>query len=38
MESFSDILSAADVEAVHAYLIDQARQAYAEQEKPKSPN
>jgi quinohemoprotein ethanol dehydrogenase len=35
MESFSDILSEVDVEAIHAYLIDQAQQGYAEQEKSK---
>jgi len=33
MESFADILSEADVDAIHAYLIDQDRQAYAAQEK-----
>jgi quinohemoprotein ethanol dehydrogenase len=38
MESFSDILSEADVDAIHAYLIDQAWQGYKEQEKSKSPN
>ena len=35
MESFSDILSDADVDAIHAYLIDQAWQGYKEQEKSK---
>jgi quinohemoprotein ethanol dehydrogenase len=38
MESFSDILSEADVDAIHAYLIDQAWQGYNEQEKSKRPN
>ncbi len=38
MESFSDILSEVDVNAIHAYLIDQAWQGYKEQEKSKSPN
>jgi quinohemoprotein ethanol dehydrogenase len=33
MESFSDILSEADVDAIHAYVIDQAWQGYREQEK-----
>src|SRR6516162_176203 len=33
MESFSDILSEADVDAIHAYLVDQAWQGYNEQEK-----
>jgi quinohemoprotein ethanol dehydrogenase len=33
MESFSDILSESDVDAIHAYLIDQAWQGYQEQEK-----
>ena len=38
MESFSDILSEADVDALHAYLIDQAWQGYNEQEKSRKPN
>jgi quinohemoprotein ethanol dehydrogenase len=38
MESFSDILSEADVNAIHDYLIDQAWQGYKDQEKSKSPN
>jgi quinohemoprotein ethanol dehydrogenase len=29
MERFDDLLSKADVQAIHAYLIDQQRQAYA---------
>ena len=33
MESFSDLLTETDVDAIHAYLIDQAWQAYNEQEK-----
>jgi quinohemoprotein ethanol dehydrogenase len=33
MEPFDDLLSAEDVEAVHAYLTDLQRQAYEEQEK-----
>jgi quinohemoprotein ethanol dehydrogenase len=33
MESFSDILSDSDVDAIHAYLIDQAWQGYDDQEK-----
>jgi quinohemoprotein ethanol dehydrogenase len=33
MESFADILDQADVDAVHAYLIDQNRQGYEAQEK-----
>jgi hypothetical protein len=36
MESFSDILSESDVDAIHAYLIDQAWQGYQEQEKAKA--
>jgi quinohemoprotein ethanol dehydrogenase len=35
MESFADILSEADVDAIHAYVIDQAWQGYNEQEKSK---
>ncbi len=35
MESFSDLLSASEVDAIHAYLIDQAWQGYNEQEKSK---
>jgi len=31
MERFDDLLSEADVHAIHAYLIDQQRQAYAAQ-------
>jgi quinohemoprotein ethanol dehydrogenase len=31
MERFDDLLSKADVQAIHAYLIDQQRQAYAAQ-------
>jgi quinohemoprotein ethanol dehydrogenase len=38
MESFSDLLSAADVDAIHAYVIDQAWQGYNDQEKSKNPN
>jgi len=38
MESFSDILTEADVDAIHAYLIDQAWQGYNEQEKSKGKN
>jgi quinohemoprotein ethanol dehydrogenase len=38
MERFDDILSEADVEAIHAYLIDQARQGYEAQEKAKTKN
>jgi quinohemoprotein ethanol dehydrogenase len=37
MESFSDLLSGSDVDAIHAYLIDQAWQGYNEQEKSKKP-
>ena len=33
MERFDDILSEADVEAIHAYLIDESWKAYREQEK-----
>jgi quinohemoprotein ethanol dehydrogenase len=33
MESFSDILNESDVDAIHAYLVDQAWQGYNEQEK-----
>ena len=33
MESFADILDQADVDAIHAYLIDQNRQGYEAQEK-----
>jgi quinohemoprotein ethanol dehydrogenase len=36
MESFDDILNKNDVEAIHAYLIDQSWQAYNEQEKLKT--
>ena len=36
MESFNDILSEADVEAIQAYVIDQAWQGYNEQEKSKA--
>jgi quinohemoprotein ethanol dehydrogenase len=36
MESFDDILSEADVDAIHAYVIDQASQGYKEQEKSKA--
>jgi hypothetical protein len=32
MESFGDILSAKDVENIHAYLIEQSWQAYRQQE------
>jgi quinohemoprotein ethanol dehydrogenase len=35
MERFDDILSEADVDAIHAYVIDQAWQGYKEQEKSK---
>ena len=35
MESFADILSEEDVDAIHAYVIDQAWQGYNEQEKSK---
>ena len=35
MESFSDVLSKSDVEAIHAYLIDQGWSGYNEQEKSK---
>src|SRR5262249_4543089 len=38
MESFSDLLTEADVDAIHAYLIDQAWQGYNEQEKSKGKN
>jgi quinohemoprotein ethanol dehydrogenase len=38
MESFSDILSETDVDAIHAYLIDQAWQGYNEQERSRRPN
>jgi quinohemoprotein ethanol dehydrogenase len=38
MESFSDILSEADVEAIHAYVIDQAWQGYNDQEKTQGKN
>jgi quinohemoprotein ethanol dehydrogenase len=33
MESFADILDQVDVDAIHAYLIDQNRQGYEAQEK-----
>src|SRR6185369_2337247 len=33
VESFSDILSEADVDAIHAYVIDQAWQGYNEPEQ-----
>jgi quinohemoprotein ethanol dehydrogenase len=36
MESFDDILSEADVDAIHAYVIDQAWKGYNEQEKSKA--
>jgi quinohemoprotein ethanol dehydrogenase len=36
MESFDDILSEADVDAIHAYVIDQAWNGYNEQEKSKA--
>ena len=36
MESFDDILSEEDVDAIHAYVIDQAWQGYTEQEKSKA--
>jgi quinohemoprotein ethanol dehydrogenase len=32
MERFDDLLSAADVKAIHAYLIDQQRQGYVAQQ------
>jgi quinohemoprotein ethanol dehydrogenase len=35
MERFDDLLSDADVKAIHAYLIDQQRQGYLAQEKTK---
>ena len=35
MESFADILSEADVDAIHAYVINQAWHGYNEQEKSK---
>ena len=35
MESFADILSEADVDAIHAYVIDQGWQGYNEQQKSK---
>jgi quinohemoprotein ethanol dehydrogenase len=38
MESFSDILSEADVDAIHAYIVDQAWQGYNDQEKLKDQN
>ena len=38
MERFDDILSEADVDAIHAYLIDQAWQGYNAQGKGKSQN
>jgi len=38
MERFDDILSEADVEAIHAYIIDQAWQGYKAQEKSKTAN
>jgi quinohemoprotein ethanol dehydrogenase len=33
MEKFSDLMGPADVEAIHAYLIDLQRQGYAEQQR-----
>ena len=36
MERFDDILTDADVDAIHAYLIDQGWQGYKEQEKLKT--
>jgi quinohemoprotein ethanol dehydrogenase len=33
MEKFSDVVSEADVDAIHAYLIDQQRQGYAAQQR-----
>ena len=36
MERFDDVLTEADVDAIHAYLIDQGWQAYNEQEKTKA--
>ena len=38
MESFSDILRETDIDAIHAYLIDQARQGYNEQQKSRTPD
>ena len=37
MERFDDILSAADVEAIHDYLVDESWKAYREQEKGSAP-
>lgn len=37
MESFSDLLSESDVDAIHAYLVGQAWQGYNDQEKSKKP-
>jgi quinohemoprotein ethanol dehydrogenase len=34
MEKFGDLLSTADVDAIHAYLIDLQRQGYARQQRP----
>ena len=36
MERFDDLLSEADVDAIRAYLIDQAWRGYKEQENAKS--
>jgi hypothetical protein len=36
MESFDDILSEADVDTIHAYVVDQASKGYNEQEKSKA--
>src|SRR5262249_12199617 len=38
MERFDDILSETEVDAIHAYIIDQAWQGYKEQEKAKGQN
>jgi quinohemoprotein ethanol dehydrogenase len=36
MERFDDVLNEADVDAIHAYLIDQSWQAYKVQERSKT--
>lgn len=38
MEKFDDLLTEADVDAIRAYLIDQASQAYQDQQKAKEKN
>jgi quinohemoprotein ethanol dehydrogenase len=37
MERFDDLLSATDVEAIHAYLIEESWKAYREQEEAEAP-